>query len=288
METRLFYYPFVDVVYYLWYYLIVVGVDNMGEEIQIFTKSVYDYLVLNYTHYQEYGTYFKLAGVITSKQIALADGIGYDSVHSSLIDYVMSKANLNDDVIFNNCVGLYAYLSCGFSIDIPDKINYQQYKIILDIIEQIRRFEKEYHVRIKFNYDIDEILEDAKNKLDDVVYINTSENIVGIPIDEQILIDSVKREIDIKNCSNVLDLLRISRAISKYYSDDYFQSVILKIVPNAKQISDIYLKLADLDRHFDESFLDVENVSYENIENYLQVLLLKIESLSNNQSILQK
>ena len=120
-------------------------------EMKLLNMSIYDYLVLNHKYFTNYGVCYKLSGAITYKQIALAVGLGNEAYHSLLIKYLINKIGSGDDnysVRFDyDSVKLFAY-DYVFMISLPKKVNYQQYKMLEDVINQVRKFEKDYNIKI--------------------------------------------------------------------------------------------------------------------------------------------
>ena len=249
---------------------------------RIADMSIYDYLVLNHMHLKTYHVYYKLAGAITGKQVAFAIGRGDHTDHISLMKHAIKKMNIPYDYkheiirFETSSVKVFAY-EYFLGIHLPKKITYQQYKMIEDIVNQVRQFEKDYNIKIKTYPEFEEILEEAKEKIDDFVFLERDEKIVGTPINEQYLIDSINRELNIENCKDGKDLRKAARIISKYYHDIFFKDVIVKIVPNAEQIANLFVELFGFDRYFDKISINTDDFSYEGIEIYLQKLLSEIE-----------
>ena len=253
---------------------------NEEENEYILRKSVYEYLVLNYNQMKSTHVYYKLIGAVTAKQVALAVGLGDKTDHFSLSEKVISEIGPGDYNYWRNFnrenVTLAAYENF-FGIQIPSKINYQQYKVIEDVINQVRQFEKDYNIKIKSYPELEETLEEAKRKLNDWVYVQREEKIVGIPINEQYLIDSINRELNIENCKDIKDLREVARIISKYYHDNFFKDIIIKLVPNAEKISYLFGELFGFDRYINDISFNIDDFSYENIEQCLQRIILEAE-----------
>ena len=247
---------------------------------QMSDMSIYDYLVLTHKQMRSTHVYYKLAGAITSKQVAFGIGLGNKTNHDSLMSYVISEIRPDDSSYWkrfnHNSVKLYA-VEYFFGIHPPKEINYQQYKMIEDIINQIRRFEKDYNIKIKTYPEFEKILEEARKKINDWVYLERDEKIVGTPINEQYLVDSINRELNIENCKDIKDLREAARIISKYYHDSFFKEIIVKLVPNAEKIAYLFGELFGFDRYLNEMSFNIDDFSYESIEKYLQRILLEAE-----------
>ena len=112
-------------------------------DMKLFNKSIYDYLVLNHEHFSTHGVYYKLSGAITCKQVALAVGLGNDTYHDLLMEYLISKIGPGDDnydVRFDcDVVKLFVY-DYVFIIDLPRSVSYQQYKMVEDIVTSIEEW----------------------------------------------------------------------------------------------------------------------------------------------------
>lgn len=120
-------------------------------------------------------------------------------------------------------------------------------------------------------------MEEAKRKLNDWVYVQREEKIVGIPINEHYLIDSINRELNIEDCKDIKYLREVARIISKYYHDNFFKDIIIKLVPNAEEISYLFGELFGFDRYINGISFNIDDFSYENIEQCLQRIILEAE-----------
>lgn len=249
------------------------------EEEHITKKNIYEYLVLNYNHIKNFRTYYKLAGAVTQKQTVLGIGAGDITDHIELVRMNLNELKPNDylyETRYEDNVQFYAY-EYNFGIILPDKISNQQYEMIKDIIRQVRKFEKDYNIKIKEQPKLEDTLSKAKEKLSRNCYIEHGEKIVGSPIDEKVLIDSLKKELDISNCNNNRDLQQVAWRISVYYNDDFYRSIIEKIIPNASNIVRIYDDMFMVTKYLDSINLKIENLSFGNLEDYLNKLLLEAE-----------
>ena len=134
-------------------------------EMKLLNMSIYDYLVLNHKYFTNYGVCYKLSGAITCKQVVLGVGLGNETHHGMLMKYVIKKIGPGDSnysVRFDyDVVKLFAY-DYHFIINLPNHISYQQYRVIEDIIEQIRKFEKDYNIKIHTYAGLEEVLLCAK------------------------------------------------------------------------------------------------------------------------------
>lgn len=244
-------------------------------EMKLLNMSIYDYLVLNHKYFTNYGVCYKLSGAITCKQVALGVGLGYETHHGMLMKYVIKKIGPGDSnysVRFDyDAVKLFAY-DYHFIINLPNHISYQQYRVIEDIIEQIRKFEKDYNIKIHTYPGLEEVLLCAKRKFNDRVYIERGEKIVGMPINEQYLIDSIKEKLEIEKCNNIKYFRRAVKILLKYYHDSFFKDVIVKMFSDAEYYDNIFNKLLKAYEKFDKQIVEeeyqflVENVSQKRFE----------------------
>lgn len=246
-------------------------------ETHISQMSIYDYLVLC----EDARPRYKLVGMITNKQFVTSIANGDLGDHTSMFEKMFQSVFSHGKYSINKMPNdIIAFYSTGedFIINIPDKISFQQYQVLLDIINQVKQFEADYDMKLDL-FDPDGILKEAQSKLSQSYQIESDEIIVGKPIAEQLLIDSINRELDIENCKDANGLRKIASIISKYYNDSYFKNIILKIVPNAEQIIAINKNLSAwaFSYPLEEIPISIENLSYENVQNYLQYLLSAIE-----------
>lgn len=246
-------------------------------ESHISKMNIYEFLELR----MKTGKYYKLAGMVTGKQtvfqVARGDLDNHWSMESKVIQSIFPNRRIDMSNLYDDAIGVFG-LGYDISIDIPSRISFQQYEVLLDIVEQVKRFEKDYGKEIEL-FDADAILKEAQAKLSNFYPIENDEKIVGVPIDEHIIIDSINRELNIADCKDAKELRNIAFTISKYYNDNYFKNIILKIIPNAEQIIKINNGLSawEFSYSLEDIPLNIENLSYDNIQNYLQQLLSEVE-----------
>ena len=230
-------------------------------EMKLLNMSIYDYLVLNHKYFTNYGVCYKLSGAITCKQVVLGVGLGNETHHGMLMKYVIKKIGPGDSnysVRFDyDAVKLFAY-DYHFIINLPNHISYQQYRVIEDIIEQIRKFEKDYNIKIHTYPGLEEVLLCAKRKFNDQVYIERGEKIVGMPINEQYLIDSINSELEIEKCNNIKYFKRTVKILLKYCHDNFFRGVITKMLSDEEYYDSIFNKLLKAYENFDEETIEDE------------------------------
>lgn len=241
--------------------------DNKLNE--IVKTDIYDYLVFCEKNH----IVCKLTGVVTNKQIV------FKEAKTSLYDLPSMIKELNQ-LVFVNHVGTHSYKDSielyldgyNLKINLPKRISVQQYQVIHEMINQIKKFERDFKKKVDF--DADKILKEAEEKISDFYYIEASEKIVGEPINEEILILSMKRNLNISNIKNITDLKIFLEKVFRYYNDEFFKSIIIKIIPNVQKVSQIYDKLF-MYNNLDKMVFDIDNLSYSNIMSYLEGLLEK-------------
>lgn len=230
-------------------------------DMKLFNMSIYDYLVLTHKNISDFGVCYKLSGAITCKQVALGIGLGRKTYHDSLLEYVISEIGPGDSnyrVRFDyDSVKLLAY-DYFFAIHLPNSISYQQYKMIEDIIEQVRQFERDYNIRIVSYPEFERVLEEGRSKINDCLYIEHGEKIVGVPIKKQYLIDSIKSELEIEKCNNIKYFTKAVKILLKYYHDSFFKDVILNMFSDVEGCEIIFNKLLSEYEKFDEHEIEEE------------------------------
>lgn len=228
---------------------------------KLFNKSIYDYLVLNHEHFCTHGVCYNLSGAITCKQVALAVGLGDNTYHDLLMKYVISKIGPGDDnysIRFDyDAVKLFAY-DYVFIIHLPKNVSYQQYEMLKDIVMQVRQFEKDYNVKIKAYPDFERALEESKRLFNDWLYIEQGEKIVGTPINEQYLIDSINNKLEIEKCNNIRYFKRAVKILLKYYYDPFFKDIIVKMFSDAEYYDKVFNKLLKMYEKFDDQTIEEE------------------------------
>ena len=238
--------------------------------------SIYDFLKLSI----ETGYWYKLGGMITNKQVVFQVARGDFDDHWSM-EIKINKSvfpNRRYDAYNTYKDAIYVFgLGNSISIDLPNRVSFQQYQILLDIINQIKKFEKDYDRKIE-NFDADAILKEAQKKLIISYPIESDEIIVGKPIDEQIIINSLNSELkeSIENCDDYLKLTNIAHRISDFYEDSFYKKSILKLIPNAEKIHEINENIRNNGMREHNNFLDlVSNIDVPSNNQFLQQLLME-------------
>lgn len=238
--------------------------------------SIYDFLKLSI----ETGYWYKLGGMITNKQVVFQVARGDFDDHWSM-EIKINKSvfpNRRYDAYNTYKDAIYVFgLGNSISIDLPNRVSFQQYQILLDIINQIKKFEKDYDKKIEY-FDSDAILKEAQKKLIISYPIESDEIIVGKSIDEQIIINSLNSELkeSIENCNDYLKLTNIARRISDFYEDGFYKKSILKLIPNAEKIYKINEKIRNNGMREHNNFLDlVSNIDVPSNNQFLQQLLME-------------
>ena len=239
-----------------------IGLDKMSnEKMKLFNMSVYDYLVLSHKHLSAFGVCYKLSGAITCKQVVLGIGLGNKIYHNSLMEYVISNISPGDsnyNIRFDyDSVKMFAF-DYFFTIHLPRNISYQQYKMIEDIIGQVKKYEKDYNIKIKTYPEFELVLKEARRRLNNWSYIERGEKIVGMSINEQFLIDSIISELEIEKCNNIKYFRRAVKILLKYYRDAFFKDVIVKMVSNDEYYDNIFRKIFEAYENFDDQELENE------------------------------
>ena len=239
-----------------------IGLDKMSnEKMKLFNMSVYDYLVLSHKHLSAFGVCYKLSGAITCKQVVLGIGLGNKIYHNSLMEYVISNISPGDsnyNIRFDyDSVKMFAF-DYFFTIHLPRNISYQQYKMIEDIIGQVKKYEKDYNIKIKTYPEFELVLKEARRRLNNWSYIERGEKIVGMSINEQFLIDSIISELEIEKCNNIKYFRRAVKILLKYYRDAFFKDVIVKMVSNDEYYDNIFRKIFEAFENFDDQELENE------------------------------
>ena len=232
-----------------------------NEKMKLFNMSVYDYLVLSHKHLSAFGVCYKLSGAITCKQVVLGIGLGNKIYHNSLMEYVISNISPGDsnyNIRFDyDSVKMFAF-DYFFTIHLPRNISYQQYKMIEDIIGQVKKYEKDYNIKIKTYPEFELVLKESRRRLNNWSYIERGEKIVGMPINEQFLIDSIISELEIEKCNNIKYFRRAVKILLKYYRDAFFKDVIVKMVSNDEYYDNIFRKIFEAYENYDDQELENE------------------------------
>ena len=159
---------------------------NEPDESHISQMSVYDFLKLR----TERGQWYKLAGMITNKQVvfqvARGDLDDHWSMDSKLSQAIFPNRGYNMGNVYTRAIGVFGF-GYELSIDIPNEISFQQYEALLNIVNQVKQFEVDYDRKID-NFDADSILKEAQTKLSisNTIYEN-DEVIIGTPHDKKYL-----------------------------------------------------------------------------------------------------
>ncbi|MBR2833522.1 MAG: hypothetical protein IKE75_03720 [Bacilli bacterium] len=155
--------------------------DDYGKS-HLSTENIYDFL--KYCH--KNGTH-KLAGIITNKQRVF--NIALESDHWSLESEILGKVYPKRKYSFNNPyddgVTIFAVGVSDVVINLPSKLSQIQYESVLKIIEQVHQFEKDYDTKVKY-FDDDYTLEEAKKRLSQIKPYDDDEQVVGIPLTEEL------------------------------------------------------------------------------------------------------
>ena len=150
------------------------------DESHISQMSIYDYLVLCEDAHPRY----KLAGMITNNQLVTSIAREDLDYHIAMFEKIFESAFSYGKYSINKMPNdIIAFYSTGkdFIIHIPDKISFQQYQTLLNIVNQVKRFETDYDVKVDL-FDSNAILDEAKTKLYTAYSIESDEVIVGVPI----------------------------------------------------------------------------------------------------------
>lgn len=245
-------------------------------------SNLYDFF--EYCYNKPYNKNIRYVCYITNKQtvIGMGDDKYSEFTHEGIMKELLNKMFPerhyfeNDLSHYEEAIGIYGYGYDTVIIDLPKKISIQQYESLVNLMNQVKQFEKNRGIIIRFEH-IDISMKLAKNRIDDDVACEIDEVIIGTPHDDDIIIESIKRELNIENCKDAEGLIKIAFKIAKYYEDNYFKSIILKIIPNAEKIVEINSNLNLYIYYMKDLPLKFENLSYDNIQNYLQQLLSEAE-----------
>ena len=164
--------------------------------------------------------------------------------------------------------GQLKYIGYDFHINLPSRISFQQFEVVKDIVNQIKLFENDFRVRIEY-FDADSILEEARKKVSGSYLFEDDEKIVGVPIDENIIIHSIIKDISLDSCKNSSDVIYAVKKLLEYYQDGFFKDKVLMICPSIEKIEKIFRKIRII-QLFEEQKFDVDDVSFENILDILE------------------
>lgn len=229
-------------------------------------KNIYDYLKFC----KETSVCYKLAGLITSKQLVINVARGDLDDHWGMITSVCQKVfperNYDFNYLYGEAIELYS-VGYDFQVNLPDRISYQQYLMLLDVLEQIKRFEDNYG-KIEY-FDVEHVMEEAEKKLSINYLFEKDEVIVGNPIKEEMLADSIVGDVRLEKCGDVNDVMDSVRQMVNYYNDEFFKSVLIKMCPSIEEVKKLYDEIICLPLSFDNDFV-VKDVSFENIKHILK------------------
>ncbi|MBR3199589.1 MAG: hypothetical protein IKG27_06215 [Bacilli bacterium] len=144
--------------------------------------DIYDYLA-----YCNNKRLIRLSGLITKKQVINLipkDNTGLSPIHIDIIEEILKKtipkrrrANWQDAseeiVIFSN--------GYDFVIELPNKISVEQYNALLNLIYEIKRYEKDYNQKIDLSFEPENLIKEAESKISYDISPNSNEIIVGRP-----------------------------------------------------------------------------------------------------------
>ena len=240
-------------------------------------------LKMSFYDYLEYCLNKQIKGVavITDKQYIFYSQIDdkYDCNHDDI--YIMIEDeiyNKNDKFIKKNNIYV-ASLGKEMIIYLPESklLSMSQYKFLEKMLDQVDIYNKKYNTQLLIyaaqsntlyerlkTRDVECAKKTLYNWVTKEIFID-DEKIIGHVLDDSTQIDCMKYHIDLEDCKILIDLYPTIDRCSRYYNDTFYNEKIKRIFPNFIKIKDDVSILESQN----QDNLDISNISYDNIEEYL-------------------
>ena len=250
-----------------------------------FSLNLYDYLV--------YCKNESVRGVclITDKQYIFYTQLdNSDITHDEIYTKLENEIHPNDvrdgfKAIRNNNIHI-ASVGHELVIYLPDNklLSLNQYKYIINMLNEVDRFNKENNTDILLYASYPRLLERViktrdtkkfKEKISSLVtkeFIIEEESIIGIRLDDNSIIESMRYHIDLENALCLLDIKVSLKRCNKYYNDSYYKEYLLSIFPDFIEVYSLINKL-----DYDDLLDEVSGVNYNNVKD---ILLSKLNDYS--------
>ena len=162
-------------------------IENLNEK--MFTNiDLYEFFRLFY----EYKRYYKLVIVITPMQIMYKLRPFENDAHYTMINEIFNEILTDadsyelDDMLEKGIV-LYS-IGVDLAAIIPSKINNNQYKYLVKLVNQVKKFENDFGIKVEDYYNKESIINDLKLIIDNNIK-NDDEILVGESLDSIELTD---------------------------------------------------------------------------------------------------
>ena len=129
---------------------------------RVLNVSISDYFDLYYKHHQRK----KLVLFITKKQMAYMVGNQIDHWGKTAIlsQQLFPERNYDYDRYYEGAISIYS-VGNDIEINLPDAIDKTQYECLVELINEIEKYEKENNIKIEYFGDKEELLNEARSKI---------------------------------------------------------------------------------------------------------------------------
>ena len=247
--------------------------------------NLYDYLV--------YSQNKSVRGVslITDKQYIFYTQLdNSDITHDEIYTKLENEIHPNDKrdgfkAIRDNNIHI-ASVGHELVIYLPDNklLSFNQYKYIINMINEVDRFNKENNTNILLYASYPRLLErviktrDINEFIEKIFGLVTKEfsieeeSIIGSKLDDNSIIESMRYHIDLENALCLLDIKVSLKRCNKYYNDSYYKEFLLSIFPDFIEVYSLISRF-----NYDDLLDEVSNVNYSNVKD---ILLSKLNDYS--------
>ena len=191
----------------------------------------------------------------------------------------------NNFVDYDNECDIFLY------IELPsnNELSKSQYMFICKILDEVDKFNSEVpdkrKVDIKYFLKNPEFLSSdfsdiEPENVDDVkrILLNfvtkdvhfDKEKIVGEVFPGEVIIDNMMFHININACRTFIDLIKVMELCDRYYNDDYYHDLFIKMFPNYENVVLLFEKIKYINQNdFDLNKIIFNDLSFENIYDVL-------------------
>ena len=171
-------------------------------------------------------------------------------------------------------------------IYLPDNklLSLNQYKYIINMLNEVDRFNKENNTNILLYASDPRLLEreirtrdinEFKEKISSLVtkeFVIDEESIIGSTLDNNSIIESMRYHIDLEDSLCLLDVKVSLKRCNKYYNDSYYKEYLLNIFPDFIEVYNLINRF-----NYDDLLDEVSGVNYSNVKD---ILLSKLNDYS--------